>query len=653
MIQPIFRGLSLAVMFALSPCYADAPFLSPMFSENMVLQRDQPGAVWGWAKPGEKVAVTLAGQSASAVAAADGKWRAQLPPLPAGGPHVMTVKGHEERTLNNILIGDVWLCSGQSNMGFTVGASNRAAEEIAAANFPEIRLLKIPNTTAAVPQPTFDGAGWKVCTPQSVGGFSAVGYFFGRKLHQDLKVPIGLINSSWGGTIAEAWTSRQALAPLKDFNQAMEDLESRAKAAAPSAAPEQWYVTHDAGSAEGKAPWAAADLDDSAWPMMNQPQEWSASGVAELANFDGVVWFRRSLEIPADAAGKVARLHLGAIDDEDTVWLNGTRIGATEGFAKSRVYPIPAGLLKPGANTLAVRVLDASYGGGFSGPADQMKLELAGIKPLPLTAGWHYHIGADLKKTAAFPKRVGDNPNVPTVLYNAMISPLLPFGIKGAIWYQGESNAARAAQYRKLLPALIGDWRKQFGQGDFPFYIVQLANFTNKRPDPGDSDWAELREAQALTAKNTPNCGLAVAIDIGAANDIHPKNKQEVGRRLALEALAKTYGKDVVSSGPVFKAAKREDGGLRLSFDHLGGGLSARGGALKGFAIAGEDKKFVWADAKIEGETVSVSSPQVPAPVAVRYAWEHNPDATLFNQAGLPAVPFRSDDWPGLTEGRK
>lgn len=646
--KPLLLHVSAAFVLSVSLCSADGPFLSPVFTDHMVLQRDQKDAVWGWAKPGDKVSVSLAGQSAEAVAGADGKWQVMLPPLPAGGPHTMTVTGPEKVTLNDILIGDVWICSGQSNMEWVVANSNDAQAEIAAANHPQIRSITLPHVTAAQPQTTFTSDGWQVCSPQTVGGFTAVGYYFGRKLHEELKVPVGLIHTSWGGTIAEAWASKEGLEPIGDFNAAMAALEAQAGAA--GADPQaDWFAKHDAGMKEG---WSGEAFNDAAWTTIEQPLQWTGSPVAELANLDGVVWFRRPIALSQDFLGKGAVLQLGAIDDDDTVWFNGRQVGSGEGWNKARSYKIPADLIKLGKNVIAIRVVDHSGGGGMVGPADQMKLAFD-TAFLPLRGKWRYKVGADFAKNPPFPRRAGGNPNVPTVLYNAMVSPLLPYGIKGAIWYQGESNAGRAQQYRKVLPALIGDWRKRFGQGDFPFYIVQLANFTPRRTEPGESDWAELREAQAMTGKNVPNSGIAVTIDIGDAADIHPRNKQDVGKRLALQALKKTYGKDLVAAGPEFKSATVEGGAIRLGFDSVGGGLVAKDGALKGFAIAGEDKKFVWAEAKIDGETVVVSSPQVAKPVAVRYGWENNPDATLFNKEGLPAGPFRSDDWPGVTDGKK
>lgn len=636
---------------ALSSALAAEPFLSPVFTDNMVLQRDQPDAIWGWTQPGAAVKVSISGKTAEAKAAADGKWKATLPPLPAGGPFELKVEGPETVTLQNVLVGDVWICSGQSNMEWPVASSTNAQAEIAAADFPKIRHIFIPHVTSATPQTTVTNEGWKVSSPQTAGGFTAVGFYFGRYLQQQLDgVPIGLIHSSWGGTIAEAWTSKEALTPLQDFNQAMEALAQQANPAAGKTTPQEaWYAKNDPDAAA----WSSADFADSSWPELAQPLQWTGSNVPDLANLDGIAWFRRSFEVPAAAVGKDAVVHLGGIDDEDTVWVNGKQIGTTDGFMKHRVYPVPAGLLKAGRNSIAVRVLDNNGGGGMTGPADVMRVEVKDQSAIPLTGPWHYKIGANLSKVPPYPKRAGSNPNIPTVLYNAMIEPLVPYGIKGAIWYQGESNADRAAQYRKLLPTMIGDWRQRFGQGDFPFYIVQLANFQAQNPQPGESNWAELREAQAMTAKNVKNSGQAVIIDIGEAADIHPKNKQDVGKRLALQALAKTYGKQVVAAGPEFKEVKKEGGAMRVSFTSVGGGLVAKGEAVKGFAIAGEDRKFVWADAKIDGDAVVVSSPQVPAPVAVRYAWANNPEATLFNKEGLPAGPFRTDEWPGVTDGRK
>ena len=625
------------------------PFLHPLFTDGAVLQRGQPVPVWGWAGPGEKVTVEFAGQKTSATAGADGKWMARLPALEASDqPRVLRAAAATvARDVQNVVVGDVWICSGQSNMEMGIGMCD-VPGEIAAANHPMIRLLSVPRRVAYEPQELFSG-NWAPCTPEIIrtggwGGFSAVGYFFGRELHRDLKVPIGLIHSSWGGTICEAWASAEGLAPLPDFTDAVAGVRSTAQTlrAGGDAADtkEAWYRKNDPGSAAG---WQAPEFDDTAWASAPQPGPWEESG---LAGFDGIVWLRKSFDAPAAWDGRELTLSLGPVDDIDTTWINGVKVGSLEMCNHQRVYKIPAGVVKPGRNVIAVRVLDTGGVGGLWGQVPQMFVGPAGNEQgsLLLAGAWQRRDSTPMRSLNGVPGQIDLNkPNVPTVLFNGMISPLLPYAIKGAIWYQGESNAGRGLQYRSLLPAMITDWRARFGVGDFPFYIVSLANFQQSSPQPPENDaWAELREAQAMTAKNLKNCGLAVAIDIGDAADIHPKNKLEVGRRLALAALAQAHGRDVAYSGPWYKSMTVEDGKIRLTFDHAKG-LAAKDGQLTGFAIAGEDRKFVWADAVIDGETVVVSSPAVPQPAAVRYAWHINPVCNLINAAGLPAVPFRTD----------
>jgi sialate O-acetylesterase len=638
------------------------PFLHPLFSDNMVLQRDRPVPIWGWTQPGRKVTVRIAEKTATAIADAQGKWMVKIGPLPAGGPYTVSVSGPASVTLNNVLAGDVWVCSGQSNMAMGIGNVNNAEQEIADANYPQIRLFTVPNTIATEPavllsrDPVQLMGIWSVCTPKTVAtggwnGFSAVGYFFGRDLYQQLRIPIGLIHTSWGGTPAEAWTSADALKSLPDFRPALDQLaaENTDQSHLTFAQKmEAWWAKNDPGSASG-AGWAAPDFDASAWKTMTLPTVWEKAG---LPGFDGIVWFRKEIALPEAAAGAEAMLHLGPIDDRDTTWVNGVKVGQTNEYTIPRDYKLPAGTLRAGKNLIAVRVLDTGGDGGIYGAADQMKLEVGG-QSFPLAGDWLYQASTPLSKTSPAPQRIGEDPTFPTVLYNGMISPLLPYGIKGAIWYQGEANVGRAAQYRKLLPTLIGDWRSRFQSGEFPFFIVQLANFMETPAEPREDAWAELCEAQQMTARTVPRTGLAVSIDIGDAKDIHPKNKQEVGRRLALNALALVYGQKVEYSGPVYRSMKQEGNAIRLTFTHVGDGLVPKGGdRLEGFAIAGEDKHFVWADAKIEGSTVVVSSPKVPNPVAVRYAWASNPVCNLYNRAGLPASPFRTDA-PTLKAARR
>lgn len=490
--------------------------LPAIIGDNMVLQRGKKVTIWGWAKPGEEVMVGVSwnGMRWAVKADEDGKWMFRMNPPKTGGPYEMTISGKNVIKIKNIMVGEVWVCSGQSNMQWTVQNSANSEEEIAAANYPNIRLFYVKRTIAHEPQPDCEGS-WTECSPETIGGFSAVAYYFGRELHKELNVPIGLIHTSWGGTPSEAWTSREVLEQE------------------PEAAP----ILQRYDDVVAKYPQIKQEYE-------KRIEEWKKA--AETAKAEGK---------------KV-----------------------------------------PGRPRLPY------------GP---------------------------------------EHPHAPAGLYNAMIAPLIPYGLQGAIWYQGESNAGRAYQYRTIFPAMIKNWRNDWGQGDFSFLFVQLANFMEVKEEPADSAWAELREAQLMTL-DLPNTGMAVIIDIGEANNIHPKNKQDVGRRLALWALAKNYGKDVVYSGPLYKTMNVEGNKAVLSFEHVGGGLVAGGGGpLKGFAIAGADRKFIWADAKIEGDKVIVSSNEVSAPAAVRYAWADNPVCNLYNAEGLPASPFRTDSWPGVTINSK
>jgi sialate O-acetylesterase len=623
------------------------PFLHPLFTDHAVLQRDVPLPVWGWTEPGQRVKVDFAGQSVETTANDQGRWQVKIGPYPAGGPYVLTVKGPKSAEVKDILIGDVWICSGQSNMEWSVVASNNAREEIASANYPRLRHITIPKKIALEPQSTFEGS-WQTCTPETVGLFTAVGYFFGRELNRELNVPIGLIHSSWGGTICEAWASAGALQPMKDFDSALAQIQSdKADAGKPPVKFEQvmaaWWKKSDPGSNEQPS-WSDPNYDSTAWKSMTLPGHWEGKGLPE---FDGIVWFRKDVMVPESWDGKEAAISLGPIDDRDTTFINGVEIGQSNTWLAPRNYKIAAGILKPGRNVIAVRALDTSGPGGFFGGEKDMKLtvkEVDQAEPISLAGEWSYKASTPLGELSSVPEPESTNPNRVTVLYNGMIAPLKPFPIKGAIWYQGESNAGRPAQYRTLLPTMIQDWRAAFEVGDFPFYIVQLANYMEVRKEPVNSMWAELRESQFLATRALPNVGIALAIDIGEARDIHPRNKQEVGRRLALSALAGAYGQDIEFSGPVYKAKELKGNTIRLTFDHIGGGLAAKGSEkLEGFAIAGEDGKYVWADAVIDGDAVVVSSPKVEKPVNVRYAWADNPVCNLYNQVGLPAVPFRTD----------
>jgi sialate O-acetylesterase len=623
----------------------ERPLVHQLFNDHMVFPRDVEAPVWGWCEPGKEVTVAMGDKSAKAVAGPDGRWQVKLGPFGAGGPHELKVTGPKEQVFKDVLVGDVWLCSGQSNMEMGIGAVNNGPAEIAAAANPNLRLFSVPKLIATEPKSQVDSR-WEPCTPETVGangwgGFSAVGYFFGRHLQQELKIPIGLIHSSWGGTVAEAWTSAGALRTMDDFKGAIDDFEHLAKNGQDDfeQVMAEWWKKNDPGSVGGLG-FADPAVDVSGWKTMNIPGSWEGQG---LPDFDGIVWFRRDIDLPEDWTNKDIKISLGPIDDRDTTWVNGSKVGEMNDWNHERVYKVPKKLLKAGRNTIAVRVLDTGGGGGFHGQAEQMKLERDGADPIKLAGEWRYIATKQLKEVAQPPVRIDNNPNVVTVLSNGMIACLEPFAIKGAIWYQGESNAGRPEQYRRLLPTMIKDWRQRFGVGDFPFYLVQLANFMDTTNDPVQSGWAELREAQLWTALNVPNCGMAVITDIGDAKDIHPRNKQDVGKRLALEALAKTYGKQIVHQGPLFKEMKVEGNAARLVFDHVGGGLEQHGDKLAGFAIAGADGKFVHGEARIDGATVIVTGAGVEQPTAVRYDWANNPPATLFNKDGLPASPFRTD----------
>lgn len=654
----IVRSLGILLVCVIPAASASAKVKLPgIIADNMVLQRNTPINIRGWAAPNEKVTVKLGKSEAAATADAKGKWAAKLPAMKAGGPFDITVSGKNVLNLKNILIGDVWICSGQSNMQMSVSGSNNAKEEIAAAKYPNIRLFTVSRVTATTPREDCKGE-WAECSPKTVPGFSAAGYFFGRDLHKSLKVPMGLIHTSWGGTIAEAWTSAEALKTMPDFKSVVEAFVKSAEAKKKGTYSFEkqmaaWWAKNDPGSA--KAPgWADPAMDATAWKTMELPRNWEKVG-GELAAFDGILWYRREVDVPGALAGRDLKISLGPIDDRDTTFFNGVKVGAMNGWRDLRAYKVPGKLVNAGKNVIAIRVLDTGGGGGAYGKAAQMKLAPAGgDKALSLAGQWRYKIGSPMSKLPAPPREIGRGPNQVTVLYNGMIAPLLPYGIKGAIWYQGESNASRAMQYRTLLPTMIEDWRNRFGVGKFPFFIVQLANYRRVQTRPSEGGWALLREAQLLTAQNDPKVGLAVITDIGDARNIHPKNKQDVGKRLALSALAIAYGKELVYSGPVYREMKVEGGKVRLMFDHVGGGLAAKGGQkLKGFAIAGKDKNFVWADAVIDGKTIVVSSPKVAGPLAVRYNWASNPVGNLYNKDGLPACPFRTDTQPGVTADKR
>ncbi len=655
---------NLLVLIFVQPAFATVTVPS-LIGDNMVLQAGKKVRIWGWADPQESITVEFANEKASAVADSKGHWQVFVGPMKSGGPFVLTIKGSNTLTIQNVLVGEVWVCSGQSNMEWPLVNTTGATEVIAQANFPEIRLFTVPKKTSGTPLDNVEGR-WVVASPEQVGQFSAVAYYFGRELNQKLKIPVGLIHTSWGGTPAEAWTSREALStpelqPILDrYDLSLKDIPDRKKAFEQQLAAwvkENLYT--DEGNKGESLGYADPKTSTTDWQQMNLPQFFETAGL----KIDGATWVRKEVELPASWAGKPLLLKLGAIDDYDTTYFNGQKVGGIgietpNSYTVHRRYQVPAELVKGGRNVIAVRVFDSAGEGGFGSGEMLLAPMEVDIAPISLRGSWSYKIESGLTPKApdwgSRPEAPGPgNQNSPTVLYNAMLAPLFPYAVRGAIWYQGESNSGRAFQYRTLFPTMIRNWRTSWADDDFPFYFVQLANWQPMKPEPGDCEWAELREAQTLTLRE-PKTGMAVTIDIGETNDIHPRNKLDVGHRLALWALANTYNQKLEFSGPLFKSFSIKGNEIRLKFDHARSGLkTSEGGPVKGFAIAGEDRRFVWAEAQIDGDEIVVSSKDVAKPVAVRYAWADNPVTNLYNKSGLPAAPFRTDDWPGVTVSRK
>jgi sialate O-acetylesterase len=629
-----------------------------LFTDHMVLQRDRPNPIWGFDKPGQALSVSIDGNAQSVRADERGRWRATLPAFPAGGPHVITVQGSETRRIEDVLFGEVWLASGQSNMEWPLARAADAEKVIPAASQTALRMFTVEKATAA--EPAFDVKGtWQVSSPETAPRFSAVAYFFAEKVRSTLGVPVGIIHSSWGGTPAEAWTSRAALASRPETKPLAERYAAVMSAEAEQAyqrAKQEWHhkvYCKDPGNKGFSLRYADAEFDDSKWQELKAPGIWQDQGLA----INGAVWLRRAFDVKAADVKGDFELELGPVDDFDETYVNGRKVGGLgpdkpDAWSTPRRYRVPAAVLKPGRNVVAVRVFDHFGGGGFHGAPSEMRVFPSGRPAAAQSlAGtwksfveWSVPFPKDLLGKEPQPPAGPSNQNSPGVLFDAMIAPLVPYGFRGAIWYQGESNVGRAAEYRVLLPTLIADWRSRFGS-EFPFYVVQLANFLARSPAPQESAWAELRDAQAKVAGGVPGVGLAVTIDIGEGADIHPKNKRDVGERLARVALAKTYEKPVEYSGPVLQLAKLEGRKLRLLFAHATGGLKLTPGAKKpvGFALAGADKKFVWADAKLDGTSVVLTAKGVSEPRWVRYAWADNPEVNLVNADGLPAVPFEAE----------
>jgi len=642
------KFMSCLLAGAMALAAAPLPFVSPIFGDSMVMQRGKPNTMWGWSEPGDSVRVEMGGKSASATAGADGKWSARIEPPAAGGPYTVKIAGGAQSVeLHDVMVGDVWICAGQSNMQFGLAQARGGAEEIKNANYPEVRFYVVGERAAYTRQDVPRGT-WKVVSPAALGGrggISAAAYFFAKKVRESVKVPIGLVQEAVGGVPAETFVSPEGLRPLKDFDERVAFLERQREKGGREYGNYimHWYDEYDAGAKNGS--WADPAMDDSSWKPVTIPGGLKELGVADVAS---LCWFRKEITLPETSVAGAARIYLGNVDKMDTVYVNGQQVGSSSWVENPRVYGARG--LKPGRNVIAIRLFNLRPEGGFISPAATLRLVLGDGTAIPLAGEWKGKVAVDGHPPQALPPGYESVTSMVSVLYNVMLAPIAPLAISGAIWYQGESNAVRAMQYRKLLPAMIADWRKLFGQGDFPFYIVSLPAFQHRKEAPGDDDWAEMREAQAAVAKWVANSCVAITVDTGDADNIHPVDKKEVGDRLGLCALAGYYGMKVPYAGPTFTSVERVPGGLKLHFAHTDGGLVVKGDRLGEFSVAGEDRQWHWAEARIEGDAIVVSSKSVGDPKAARYAWQSNPVATLFNGAGLPAAPFRTDDWPGITD---
>jgi len=617
-----------------------------IFSSNMVLQKGIENAIWGWADKNESVTISLNGKTVKTKAAKDGKWLAKLPKMEYGGPYALIIRGKNNIEITNVMIGEVWVCSGQSNMEFQVRQGKNPVEEINNATYPNIRLFTVQKKVAKSPLTDLEKGEWNICSPENIGNFSAVGYFFGRKIHQELNVAIGLINASWGGTVAETWTSSETIKTDPDFKSRWDELqkfdfekhEATVKDQVTKLLEE--FPKKDNGLSLN---YHKAEFNDSDWKKIQSPGYWETQGYLGL---DGIAWYRKSFILTREQAAKEALLSLAKIDDMDVCWVNGTEVGRSASVTDGRKYKIPTGLLKEGINVIALKITDTGGNGGIFGNADDLCIRIGDSKTT-LAGEWKIKF----TEITAFNPTIGPN-DYPTLLFNGMIHPLLPYGIRGAIWYQGEANVPRARQYQRVFPNMITDWRTHWKLGNFPFYWVQLANYMNPVDQPAESSWAELREAQTMTLK-LPNTGMATIIDIGEGNNIHPKNKQDVGKRLALNALRLTYAKDLVYTGPTYQKMKVTGKEVVITFSNTGSGLKTNNqyGYINGFAVAAADKKFHWAKANLlNNNSVVIYSDEVQSPEAVRYGWADNPDdLNLSNSEELPAIPFRTDTWPGIT----
>ena len=597
--------------------------LPELISDKMVLQRDITLDIWGWGDVGEKVTVRFQGKHYYTEAGQDGKWSVQLPPQAVGGPYIMEVN---EIVIRDILVGDVWLASGQSNMETPIARLTDRYPEINVSNNHMIRHFKVPtqNVVESVQDVIPEGGKWHSAVASEVMNWTALAYFYAQEAYSHTKVPVGMLVSSLGGSAIESWISQEH---LKEFPDLLVDQDA--------------VDSLDAiGTDRGMGKWNTLDWNDTDWQTTTVPGLWRSQGL----EIKGMVYYRRDFEIPPSMDGRHAKLYLGMLIDSDSVFVNGHFVGATSYQYPPRKYNIPAGVLRAGKNNITVKLTAKNGNGGFV--ADKPYKIIGDDMEVDLTGKWKYQVGLDFEKIAVYRNRLHPIKTAGSGLYNGMIYPIRDYQVSGVIWYQGETNAGRPDHYQTHLESLISNWRELYQAPELPFLLVQLPNYLKKSDKPQESGWAEIREAQLKVSQEVPHTALAVTYDVGEWNDIHPLNKKDIAHRLHLGARKLSYAEKIVSSGPVYQDMKIEGDKVVLYFKEIDGGLRSRGGALRHFAIAGSDKKFVWADAVIKGNTVIVSSADIKNPIAVRYGWSNNPeDANLENKAGLLASPFRTDDW--------
>jgi sialate O-acetylesterase len=642
------------VLISVSPDILGNIKLPVVISNGMVLQRESKVNIWGWAAPGEKISLKFNKKSFHTITDSKGKWKIILPEMNAGGPFDMEIKGKNSIHIENIMIGDVWFCSGQSNMVLNMErVKERYPDEIKEANYPEIRNFFIPTSSDVTAlHDDLPPGKWISASPDNVLGFGAVTYFFAKSIYKEYKIPIGIINSSVGGTPIEAWISADGLKEIPQYagrvgkfrdtafvntlirSARQKRSDSNQNSSGPS-------VIADKGL-NGPKTWFDVSYLPEGWHKYWLPGYWDDQGVKGL---NGVVWFRKIIEVPVSMTEKPTKLFMGRIVDADNVYLNGNLAGSITYQYPPRRYDLPSGVLKPGKNVLVIRVTNYSGKGGFV--PDKPYYLVAGNDSIDLRGAWLYKVGQVFRPPDSGSGSIVSPfsmQNEPTGLFNTMVAPAISYTIKGFLWYQGETNTGKPQEYAKLLPALITDWRKKWQQGTLPFIFVQLPNFMEVRYLPSESQWAELRFSQ-LKSLSVPNTAMVVTIDAGEWNDIHPLEKKVVGERSALAARKLAYGNEnIVYSGPLYKSFIKEGNKITIEFDNTGSGLVAKGGGeLNYFSIAGADRKFVWAEARIDKNHVIVWSDEVKEPVYVRYAWADNPEcANLYNVEGLPASPFEA-----------